>query len=135
MPSQSLYDQPAVPTKMCGASGMTESEVSMFTTNNAGVTAVTRGSDARYRRGWGWGGISIRVRQSFCREAEMIDLKKKCWREKVTAEITLAHLQQFAREMGSSMNSAEVAAFLNEKGRAQDVWTHMMQAGEEYIKS
>ena len=65
----------------------------------------------------------------------MIDLKKKCWREKVTAEITLAHLQQFAREMGSSMSAAEVAAFLNENGRAQDVWTHMMQAGEEYIKS
>ena len=65
----------------------------------------------------------------------MIDLKKKCWREKVTAEITLAHLQQFAREMGSSMSAAEVASFLNEKGRAQDVWTHMMQAGEEYIKS
>ena len=65
----------------------------------------------------------------------MIDLKKKCWREKVTAEITLGHLQQFASEMGSSMSAAEVAAFLNEKGRAQDVWTHMMQAGEEYIKS
>ncbi len=65
----------------------------------------------------------------------MIDLKKKCWREKVTAEITLAHLQQFARELGTTMNAAEVAAFLNEKGRAQDVWTHMMQAGEEYVKS
>jgi hypothetical protein len=71
----------------------------------------------------------------FCREAEMIDLKKKCWREKVTAEITLAHVLQFAREAGTNMNTAEVAAFLNEKGRAQDVWTHMMQAGEEYIKS
>jgi len=65
----------------------------------------------------------------------MIDLKKKCWREKVTAEITLAHVQQFAREVGSSMSAAEVAAFLNEKGRAQDVWTHMMQAGEQYIKA
>ena len=65
----------------------------------------------------------------------MIDLKKKCWREKVTAEITLAHVQQFAREAGSNMSAAEVAAFLNEKGRAQDVWTHMMQAGEDYLKS
>jgi hypothetical protein len=65
----------------------------------------------------------------------MIDIKKKCWREKVTAEITLAHLQQFAREAGSNMNAAEVAAFLNEKGRAQAVWTHMMQAGEDYVKS
>jgi hypothetical protein len=65
----------------------------------------------------------------------MIDLKKKCWREKVTAEITLAHLQQFAKEAGSPMSAAEVAAFLNEKGRAQSVWTRMMQAGEDYIKS
>ena len=65
----------------------------------------------------------------------MIDLKKKCWREKVTAEITLAHLQQFAREAGSNLNAAEIAAFLNEKGRAQAVWTQMMQAGEDYIKS
>jgi archaeosine-15-forming tRNA-guanine transglycosylase len=65
----------------------------------------------------------------------MIDLKKKCWREKVTAEITLAHVLQFAKEAGTNMNAAEVATFLNEKGRAQDVWTHMMQAGEEYIKS
>jgi hypothetical protein len=71
----------------------------------------------------------------FCREAEMIDLKKKCWREKVTAEITLAHVSHFAREAGTDMSAAEVAAFLNEKGRAQDVWTHMMQAGEQYIKS
>jgi len=64
----------------------------------------------------------------------MNENKKKYWREKVTAEITLAHLQQFARELGTTMNAAEVAAFLNEKGRAQDVWTHMMQAGEDYIK-
>ena len=65
----------------------------------------------------------------------MIDLNKKCWREKVTAEITVAHVVQFAREAGSNMSAAEVAAFLNEKGRAHDVWTHMMQAGEKYIKS
>jgi len=66
----------------------------------------------------------------------MIDLKKKCWREKVTAEITLAHMLQFARELGANMDATEVAAFLNEKGRAQDIWTHiMMQAGEAYIKS
>ncbi len=65
----------------------------------------------------------------------MIDLKKKYWREKVTAEITLAHLQQFAHELGSNMSAAEIAAFLNEKGRAQSVWMHMMQAGEQYIKS
>jgi hypothetical protein len=71
----------------------------------------------------------------FCREAEMIDLKKKCWREKVTSEITVAHVLQFAREMGTGMSAAEAAAFLNEGGRAQAVWMHMMQAGEAFLKS
>jgi hypothetical protein len=65
----------------------------------------------------------------------MIDTKKKCWREKVTAEITMTHVLQFAKEMGTKMNAAELATFLNENGRAQIVWTHMMQAGEQYIKS
>ena len=71
----------------------------------------------------------------FCREAEMKDLKKKCWREKVTAEITLAHLQHFAAESGSNMSAAEVAALLNQDGRAHGMWLHMMQAGEDYMKS
>ena len=65
----------------------------------------------------------------------MIELKKKCWREKVTAEITMAHLRQFIQETGTHMTEAEVAQFLNENGRAQNVWTHMMQAAEDYIKS
>ena len=65
----------------------------------------------------------------------MIDLKKKCWREKVTAELTMAHVVQFAQEMGANMNAAEVAEFLNHNGTAQNVWMHMMQAGEQYIKS
>ena len=61
--------------------------------------------------------------------------KKKYWREKVTAEITLAHLQQFAAESGSHMNADEIAAFLNQDGRAHDMWLHMMQAGEDYMRS
>ena len=65
----------------------------------------------------------------------MKDLTKKCWREKVTAEITLAHMQQFAAETGSNMSAAEMAALLNQNGRAHGMWIHMMQAGEEYIKS
>lgn len=65
----------------------------------------------------------------------MKDLTKKCWREKVTAEITLAHLQHFADESGSHMSAEEVAAFLNQDGRAHGMWLHMMQAGEDYIKS
>ena len=65
----------------------------------------------------------------------MIDLKKKCWREKITAEVTVAHMQQFAKEVGIKMNAADAALFLNEKGRAQAVWTYMMQAGEEFLKA
>ena len=65
----------------------------------------------------------------------MNELKKKCWREKVTAEITVTHLQHFAQEMGANLSATEVAQFLNQNGLAQNVWMHMMQAGEEYIKS
>ena len=65
----------------------------------------------------------------------MSKLKKKCWREKVTAEITVIHLQQFAQDMGTNLSADEVAQFLNQDGLAQNVWMHMMQAGEQYIKS
>jgi hypothetical protein len=69
------------------------------------------------------------------REAEMNELKKKCWREKVTAEITVTHVQEFAHELGAKLDAAEVAQFLNQNGLAQNVWIHMMEAGEQYIKS
>jgi hypothetical protein len=69
------------------------------------------------------------------REAEMNELKKKCWREKVTAEITVTHVQEFAQELGAKLEAAEVAQFLNHNGLAQNVWIHMMEAGEQYIKS
>lgn len=39
----------------------------------------------------------------------MIDLKKKCWPEKVTAEIRVADVQQFVHHMGTNMTDAEVA--------------------------
>jgi hypothetical protein len=58
--------------------------------------------------------------------------KKK--REKVVAEITAAHLVQFAREMGAGITQEDAVAFLNRNGRAYDMWKHMMRAGEEYIK-
>jgi hypothetical protein len=69
------------------------------------------------------------------REAEMNELKKKCWREKVTAEITVTHVQEFAQELGAKLDAAEVAQFLNHNGLAQNVWIHMMEAGEQFIKS
>lgn len=59
--------------------------------------------------------------------------KKK--RDKVVAEITLAHLIQLALENGHSLTQEEAIAFLNQDGRAYAMWKHMMQAGEEYIKS
>lgn len=59
--------------------------------------------------------------------------KKK--REKVVAEITIAHLAQFARELGRHLSQEEAIAFLNQDGRAYAMWKHMMHAGEEYIKS
>ena len=59
---------------------------------------------------------------------------KKCWRQKVVAEMTAVHLQQFAREMGASLSAPDALVFLNEHGRAYEMWKHMMRAGEEYIK-
>ena len=41
----------------------------------------------------------------------MTEMKK---RERVVAEITLAHLTQFAREMGRSLSPEEAVAFLNQ---------------------
>ena len=46
---------------------------------------------------------------------------KKCWRQKVVAEMTAVHLQQFAHEMGTSLSAPDALIFLNEHG--------------EYIKS
>ena len=59
--------------------------------------------------------------------------KKK--REKVVAEITIAHLTQFAHGIGSGLNPEEAIAFLNQEGRAYAMWKEMMHAGEEYIKN
>jgi uncharacterized protein (DUF2237 family) len=60
---------------------------------------------------------------------------KKCWRERVTAEITVAHLIEFAREAGNELSIAQAEAFLNENGHAYEMWMHMMRAGEEFLKS
>ena len=60
---------------------------------------------------------------------------KKCWRERVTAEITVAHLIEFAREVGDEISTTQAEAFLNENGHAYEMWMQMMRAGEEFIKS
>jgi len=59
--------------------------------------------------------------------------KKK--REKVVAEITVAHLTQFANESGRPLTAEEAVAFLNQQGRAYEMWKHMMHAAEDYIKN
>jgi hypothetical protein len=62
-------------------------------------------------------------------------MTEKKRREKVNAEITSAHLIQFAREAGIVITQEEAVTFLNGQGRAYAMWKHMMQAGEEYIKN
>ena len=62
----------------------------------------------------------------------MTDKKK---REKVVAEITAAHLAHFASDAGAPMTQEEAIAFLNHDGRAYAMWKHMMQAGEDYIRT
>jgi thymidine phosphorylase len=56
-------------------------------------------------------------------------------RERVVAEITLAHLTQVAREIGRSLSAEEAVDFLSQNGRAYEMWKRMMHAGEEYLKS
>jgi hypothetical protein len=53
----------------------------------------------------------------------------------VVAVVTLAHLPQVAHQMGRSLTPEEATAFLNQNGRANEMWKRMMQAGEDSIKS
>ena len=56
-------------------------------------------------------------------------------REKVVAEITVPYLTQVAAGIGQELSREDAMAFLNQQGRAYDMWKQMMRAGEEYIKS
>jgi len=60
----------------------------------------------------------------------MIDKKK---RERVIAEITLSHLIRLGNEQGCPVSRQQALAFLNQEGRAFEMWKHMMQAAEEFI--
>jgi hypothetical protein len=62
-------------------------------------------------------------------------MTEKKFRQKVVAEITLAHLIQCAQELGRTLTTEEALDFLNQNGRAYEMWKRMMQAGEEYMKS
>ena len=54
-------------------------------------------------------------------------------RERVTAEITLSHLMRLGDEQGYPVSRQQALAFLNQEGRAFEMWKHMMQAAEEFI--
>ena len=56
-------------------------------------------------------------------------------RDRVMAEITLPHLLRLASERGCSVSREQALVFLNEEGRAYEMWKHMMQAGKEFIAS
>ncbi len=54
-------------------------------------------------------------------------------RERVIAEITLAHLVRLGIEQGCPVSREQALAFLNQEGRAFEMWRHMMQAAEDFI--
>jgi len=54
-------------------------------------------------------------------------------RERVIAEITLSHLIRLGNEQGRPVSREQALAFLNQEGRAFEMWKHMMQAAEEFI--
>ena len=60
-------------------------------------------------------------------------LSEKKDRERVTAEITLSHLIRLGNEQGRPVSREQAIAFLNQEGRAFEMWKHMMQAAEEFI--
>ena len=60
-------------------------------------------------------------------------MSEKKDRERVTAEITLSHLMRLGNEHGCPVSREQALAFLNQDGRAFEMWTQMMQAAEDFI--
>jgi len=56
-------------------------------------------------------------------------------RERVIAEITLSHLMRLGNEQGCPVSREQALEFLNQEGRAYEMWKHMMQAAEDFIAS
>jgi hypothetical protein len=54
-------------------------------------------------------------------------------RERVIAEITVSHLIRLGNEQGRPVSRRQALAFLNQEGRAFEMWKRMMQAAEEFI--
>ena len=49
------------------------------------------------------------------------------------AEITLSHVIRLGNEQGCPVSREQALAFLNQEGRAFEMWKHMMQAAEGLI--
>ena len=60
-------------------------------------------------------------------------MSEKKDRERVIAEVTLSHLMRLGNEQGRPVSREQALAFLNQEGRAFEMWKHMMQAAEEFI--
>jgi len=60
-------------------------------------------------------------------------MSEKKDRERVIAEITLSHLMRLGNEQGCPVSQEQALAFLNQEGRAFELWKHMMQAAEDFI--
>jgi hypothetical protein len=54
-------------------------------------------------------------------------------RERVIAEITFSYLMRLGSEQDCPVSREQALAFLNQEGRAFEMWKHMMQAAEEFI--
>jgi hypothetical protein len=72
----------------------------------------------------------------------ILDGTKRVWgkemseqrvRKRVVAEITLSYLIRLANEKGCPVTREQALAFLNQQGRAFEMWKHMMQAAKEFI--
>jgi hypothetical protein len=60
-------------------------------------------------------------------------ITEKKSRERVMAEITISYVLRLANEHGCPMSREQALAFLNQQGRAYEMWKQMMQAGEDFI--
>jgi hypothetical protein len=54
-------------------------------------------------------------------------------RKRVIAEITHSHLIWLGNEQGYPMSREQALAFINQEGRAFEMWMRMMHAAEDFI--
>jgi hypothetical protein len=60
-------------------------------------------------------------------------MSEKKDRQRVIAEITLSHLMRLGNEQACPVSREQALVFLNQNGRAFEMWKHMMQAAEDFI--